>query len=343
MSLTADIDRLLGEAAREAFGSRTSAPRPLPRPGEVAFLRAFFKSVVPNLEATLNRHAAPLGLSSRVSGIFIHQRPHVSFCAPHAAKRPPTCELGDLLVVVRARSSGPPVDNALLLQGKLGDATWKPSRAGERQQFDLYNQWPQFWWRHRPYWEVSDDKSRRHVEPAAPHAGAQYLMIDVDRNGNTGTPNTRWHAMEARAGAASRPFADVLADVALRLSGRRFCSWSKARGRIGWDRVVWDLIRSAWAPASRDHAWRYENVKKVYRVGLAPPLLTESLSPHVESAWLSLPELSLEGGSKEEPSNEPPTESDHRELPPDEGAERVERYPWGGGGISTVFIDLRAG
>jgi hypothetical protein len=228
------------------------AYRMRPDPTEVTFLKALFRRGIRRLEDGVAAEFAPLGLRVSVGGIYVHSRPIVFFDDPRGRRRPWSCELGDLLVLVRYSNGRPPVDYALILQAKRGSAPIAYSRrAKEYRQWFLYNQWPVFWWRYAPFARGDLDLDRRHVRPPRPHVCAQYACIEQDDAAQSAV----LRAALADAADPGRALAAELADLVMRGSGRKFSDQATAHGRIGWDRVVWDLLES-WVVK---HRRRYHN------------------------------------------------------------------------------------
>lgn len=321
----AGVQAALDAGARAAFRHAGGKP-----PEEVPLLRAFFETSLPDLEAVLGKALEPMGITARIGGLFVHQRPYVAFQEPTAHSRKPACELGDLLVLVRAQLTGPPVYNALLLQGKVGDPeSWRPRGGGEADQERLYREWPEIWWRDKPFWRSSDEHSRRHVQPAKPHSGAQYLFIEP---GAKAAAETRWRSLEVTRGAAPVAFAELLLGTVLRLSGRRFCAYEKARNRIGWDRLIWDLIASSCRPPAghRRHGWRYHLPGGACRVGEVPALLVDAFGAGVVAGWEDLPLLNGEEDARAGGNDPDQPRGPEADLDPDQP----------GGGIPIAFVDL---
>jgi hypothetical protein len=141
-------------------------------PDEEAFLRGIFDKVVRDLDSVLNPALRTFGWSTTTRGIYVHKRPYLSFSS---ARDPDGCEIGDLLIVIHNNDRTRPAGNALLLQAKTKGFPFSLGKGSEARQWSLYHQWPEFWWRHRFAYAHRGGDGRRHVQPAAPHLGAQYL------------------------------------------------------------------------------------------------------------------------------------------------------------------------
>lgn len=289
---------------------------------EVAYLESIFERVVKELDDALNPSLAAFGWSSKTRGIYVHQRPVVRF--PVAGKLG-GCEIGDLLIVLHTVGGSRPGGHALLLQSKVKPFPFALS-GKERRQWALYHQWPEFWWRDRFAYAYLGGDGRRHVRPARPHLGAQYLAID----------GTRFEVALSqpgyRAGADPVRFADAIVDLVLRSTGRRFSDQVTAHGRIGWDRVVWDLLES-WTYSAAQRRGRYAGFD-AYRVGPTPPTTLELAlgAPAATTLWTELSEFRLD-------QLERPAAGD--EGGDDDGAGPDDILVIDGPGpVSTVFIEL---
>lgn len=261
------IQRGLDRAVAEAYLAT-------PNPDEVVFLRAIFKHGLSQMEADMSSALASVGLRTRITGLYVHGRPKIAYRAPDWYKpkkgqtADPSCELGDLLVLVRYATGRPPVNYALLLQGKR-DVKKLPIRFKESQaeykQFYLLRRWPEFWWWQKPFAKASahfDAHDRRHIQPARVSPGAQYLAIQRDSAAKQATLTSLLPDDLDRG----RPFAAELADLVHRGTGRKFSSRAVAQGRIGWDRVIWDILDSWLVPEpQRRLRWRYHNVDVFFR------------------------------------------------------------------------------
>lgn len=363
-AIQSGLDRAVAEAYRAS-----------PNPDEVDFLRAIFKHGLSRLEADTSSVLSAVGLQTRISGLYVHGRPKLTYRAPpwykpRKGKRAhPTCELGDLLVLVRYAAGRPPVNYALLLQGKRDvmrlPIQFKPSQA-EFKQFHLLRRWPEFWWSEKPFAKTSgsfDAEDRRHIQPAKVSPGAQYLAIQRHVSAKAATlttllPDRRDHG---------RPFAAELADLVHRGTGRKFSSRDVAQGRIGWDRVIWDLLDSWFVSKSqRRLKWRYHNVDVFFHLpshgarggptgggsgttggpaggtprdgGPAPPHLPGVLW----NARLEEPfeELIADAYSMEELSVDREIEDSRRGVDPPAPDDEADGDLPGPGPIPTVFIDV---
>jgi hypothetical protein len=176
----------------------------------------------------------------------------------------------------------------------------------ERKQWMLYHHWPAFWWRDGFMHDATDD-GRRHVTPALPHPGAQYLAVErVAPTGAVfvvGMPDRN-----AIAGSAQQGLAAALTNLLFRSTGLPICSRAIAARRIGWDRVIWDLLESLNRTVRSKHSKYYTGLL-AYRVGHVPPsLLRVANEAEVLAGWKSLPE----GGTGFRPPGEDRPYDDRR-------------------------------
>jgi hypothetical protein len=286
----AAVNDLLVAAADDAWASR---PGP-GAPDEVTFLRSIFHVAVRGLDGALAPALAGFGWRSETQGIFVHGRPFLAF---DKARSPGGCEVGDLLIVVHHQVSVPGADgvleagNALLLQGKIGTLPLTLGSGGEARQWELYARWPQFWWRHKFLYR---DDGRRHLRRSRPHPGAQYLAIEPRAPQGARFAVALPDAPYAAGRTRSVSFADAIVDTVLRVCGLGFSDHATARGRIGWDRVIWDLLGSWDASGPVMQRVRYHGFP-AYRVGAAVPEVLAEMAgaafEHAQEAWSAVPEL----------------------------------------------------
>ncbi|HEX8052128.1 MAG TPA: hypothetical protein VF517_03985 [Thermoleophilaceae bacterium] len=220
----------MGEALRAGFVAGTALGPLAPPLREEYIVSGLLTSGVPTLDTELRRVLRPFGFDLTVGGVFCHGTPKVQL------KGGGSCELADLLVVVRYENGGFVERNALLLQAKKeGGAPPKGN------QLRLYEDWPEF-----VYSSAAGLKGlKRSVHPKAPGPGAQFVELGTCpscKKWAAGCPVDGWAADSWRPGTARRPFLNELSDVIRGWSGRRFELPPRARTR-GWDRVIEDLLR----------------------------------------------------------------------------------------------------
>ncbi len=210
-------------------------------PQEPDFVAALVLDGSPIIGTYLNAICAAAGGSAKLSAIFCHGKPEVTY--PGATKG---CELGDVLFVhFHTDENGQVSRNALLLQAKISSDFIYPMPKSDYHQLDLYRKWPCFTYTRTAPW--LNGKSRN-VCPKRPHHGAKYLLIDnTDPTclssgllGLSGTfPMGVSPAMHILNG--SQPLSIEFVDYLIGATGRNF--WDIDSPGTGWSAVIWDLIR----------------------------------------------------------------------------------------------------
>jgi hypothetical protein len=192
------------------------------QPNEPTVVYGILKSVIPRIQAELQRCYSPHNVTVRVAGVFCHQSPYVDF-PPSLGL--PGCELGDLLIVVRFRETWGEELRAMLLQFKVGG--WPKSNSNDAQ-WVLYTRWPAFRWRSKPHLD-------RTPRPNGAQAGALHAVI-----WDSGHPSARPADLEAKG----RRLATVLSGLTNLYGGRPIKPLYQARSEAGkgWSEVVWDLL-----------------------------------------------------------------------------------------------------
>lgn len=138
-------------------------------PDYMAALTTIFAA---NLSSILNKHIS--GMTFRVGGCFIHQKPLAEFVNP-LYPRMTSPEIGDLLIVFKRNQNGEEQYNALLLQAKKNNNPFnKTIIPSIDHQLTLYTKWPAF--RYKRAGHLNGKK--RSIHPKASTPGAQYLLID---------------------------------------------------------------------------------------------------------------------------------------------------------------------
>lgn len=114
---------------------------PRTEPGLVA---AVHLGAVPKIAAAWNAKLAPLGASVKLTGVFCHQSPMVTYVGAKGHGR--RCELADLLVVVDSHMPWFDGRTAVLIQAKMaaGYGTVSPTGISSLTQLELYQHWPAF-------------------------------------------------------------------------------------------------------------------------------------------------------------------------------------------------------
>jgi len=203
------------------------------------------------IASTINSVMPSQGFATKISSVFCHQVPKVTFAKPSGPKPHATCELGDILFVhVHSNTGTGKISfNSLLLQAKrCPGSVHTPRGSAELAQLYLYTDWPTFKY-------VSSGPALNHqqrsVKPPTAHQGAQYLFIDDSvfdhpENGLLGYPGTFCmgvHPAMPRM-IIHRSLAEVLCDFLVRADGRSFLPQAGV-DPTGWSDVVLDLLQSA--------------------------------------------------------------------------------------------------
>lgn len=124
-----------------AWGAPGMRATPRTEPGLVA---AVHLGAVPNIAAAWKAELAPLGATVKLTGVFCHQSPMVTYVNAKGQGR--RCELADLLVVVDSQLPWFTGRTAVLIQAKMaaGYGTVSPTGISSLTQLELYQLWPAF-------------------------------------------------------------------------------------------------------------------------------------------------------------------------------------------------------
>lgn len=209
-------------------------------PEEPDFVAGIVLESTPILYQAISSIFGQYGLSVSLASVFCHQTPKVVFPGMNKS----SCEIGDLLLVhIHTPRTGYPTRNALLYQAKMSSSQPYRVGSGEKDQLELYTEWPAFKYVNSP----PLTGQTRDVIPKMKHTGAQYMLID-DRppndpnSGLLGLPGT-YPIGSCMADDHLRDhnhFADEFFDFLILRSGRGFSAQSSATD--GWSQIVWDLL-----------------------------------------------------------------------------------------------------
>lgn len=215
---------------------------------EPDYIAALTTGFAANLSSILNSNIR--GMTFRVGGYFIHQKPLAEFVnPPYRGMKSP--ELGDLLIVFKRKQNGEEQYNALLLQAKKNNNPFgKTFISSIDHQLTLYTKWPVFQYRKAGHL----NGKKRSIHPKASTPGAQYLLIDEQPNNNCccgychpfcplccDSSALFFTAPSSTVIQASHCFAWALIDFLEFHTGKPFVP--KQQRRIDdWSQMIWDLL-----------------------------------------------------------------------------------------------------
>ena len=162
-SLINPISSALRDAIDIVNGRRISKSKPLSEPSYSAALAIEFPNLMNNRKKKLP--------NLTFGGCFIHQSPKVSFTIPskNGKNNTVSCELGDVLFILRKRTMDDTRYNAALLQLKKTDKPSISITGKAKRQLHLYENWPKF--------TLSSNGNDYDVYPKAVTQGALYGII----------------------------------------------------------------------------------------------------------------------------------------------------------------------
>lgn len=135
----------------------------VPQPSEPQLVA----NLVWQLPLCINKLPSRIGI--KAGGVFVHQRPYVTFLTPS----PATVEIGDLLLIRTLVINGKIEEQrALLLQAKK--TKHMPATPDNANQWFLYEQWPSF--TYSPKYKGLAGKTR-HIREPDMYDAAKYLLI----------------------------------------------------------------------------------------------------------------------------------------------------------------------
>lgn len=201
--------------------------------------------LVANLVFLLPHYLNRVLSSITVSGVFVHNHPHVQ---PHSAlpdPTPPTFEIGDLLLIRSTVQSDESVTDrrAMLLQAKKVSSL--PVIPGHRNQHFLYSHWPSY--------EYTVPKpltgQQRWVSGPDLYYGARYLLFLDHVSGLVEHWAYLWNCpCDVLTAAPTEPtlshyscFATEFAAFIFGTAGKEY-RFPPASGSRDWDQVIHDLV-----------------------------------------------------------------------------------------------------
>ena len=167
--------------------------------------------------------------NAKVGGVFIHQRPKVTFDMNGYSE---TCELGDLLVLCRRMVDGEERYNAALMQLKMAHSGnyLAISKSGEKVQLYLYTKWPKFKFRYALGMDYD-------IQPKTVTLGAQYMFVNEDDY-----PLFTHHIPQERMPNCDYySFGRFLSDFVDWQNGRPI-SDATNKNTDEWSKLIWDVI-----------------------------------------------------------------------------------------------------
>lgn len=265
------------------------------------------------------------GVALKLSGVFCHGHPQVSFGSP-----PSRVELADLLVVHQHTKARRVSARALLLQAKMSsDSTHRLSSSDA--QLHLFSQWP-------PFEFVTGGLASGLRDIKEYGRGSRYTLVHDEQaypEQITWADQCPWAASAAKQQlTADRSLARLLGDMLLNKDGRPF---QLGKPKDDWSRTIQELLHT-----TGQHTYRRANISRspTPRITTAftaePGLMLmyvdgDQTSTTAQSSKASLLEryfgtvpISQESGGE---SNTPP----------------IERRDQPAGGISSLIIETTEG
>jgi hypothetical protein len=269
---------------------------------EIDALVGLFRVGLPALDIALQNWLP--GIDVRIGGVFCHGRPKVTIDkGKHKGK---SCEIGDLLLVVRYMNGPVVTHQALLLQTKIGTTPQYPGvKDSAYKQLVLYTMWPEF---------TFFGNLQRDVKPKGPHPGAQYGFLDICNNGCPSCNGTT----AIPPSVVIRQLEATIVDMVFQTGGRQ-TTLPPPPGTIGWDRVVWDLLLKSvgeayhWTRGKGRGDRAFRNGLFLMGTGTEPPQLLEEVAASADFAAASehsTNDFSLAGALSDERLSPPGSDDD---------------------------------
>lgn len=251
-------------------------------------------------------------------GCFIHQSPKVTFNIPHVGES--CCELGDLLVLLRKRTTDDTRYNAALVQLKKSENNPVALKdKGDLKQLHLYENWPVF--------TMSSTHLQYDVFPKTVTQGALYCIINR-------YPLLILHMAEPMSTmeySGEMTFGRFIRDTINWQTGRSISDETN-KDKDEWSRLIWDLIQNVQNKVIHKGVFTRTNVGYNGHSKLSDDFLEFMLNSdeNVDNTISDYLYHSLDDKMKKEYSNDSgtPTNED-RDIDDNEGA-----------GISILFIDI---
>lgn len=183
----------------------------------------------------------------KFGGCFIHQSPIARFMIQQKQE---SCELGDLLVLVRKQTIDGERFNAALLQFKKSDKNpEKLTSYGDKRQLFLYENWPEF--------VIGKLKSKYDIQPKVVNQGALYCIIQE------AIPQFYMaEPMSTMSYYKNNTFGRFLVNMINWQAGRAI-SDEPARKDDEWSKLIWDLIENSLNTKFNRKNIDYKNVTRL--------------------------------------------------------------------------------
>lgn len=178
-----------------------------------------------------------------LTGVFCHQKP----LADIGLTTDP--EIGDILLVyIYTDNTGSKRHNSLLLQAKRSGSSTLVVPTSELHQLKLYTDWPKFTYKRAGLLNGTS----RDILPKTINAGAQYLLIDKNPYGLSGSPGTfpMGCAIPARTLSIHTDFASEIVNFLMFKSGRAF-EENPTISKDDWTKMIWELLDITKSKASK--------------------------------------------------------------------------------------------
>lgn len=302
-----EINKTIREAVAEVYARRKVANYDLQEPDYTVALAIEFprllneKAVMPNV---------------KYGGCFIHQSPKVTFNIPRVGES--SCELGDLLVLLRKRTMDDTRYNAALVQLKKSEKSrFNVTNNRELNQLYLYEKWPEF--------TMSSTNLEYDVFPKAVTQGALYCIIKR-------TPELMLYMaepMKKMEYSGEMTFGRFIRDAIHWQTGRTVSDEAHKDSDV-WSRLIWELVQNVRSKAIHEGVFTRTNVGYTDHDKLSDDFLEFMLNSDENDAISANVNHLSEGNTKKDFSNGggTPTNEDSN-MRDNEGM-----------GISILFIDI---
>jgi hypothetical protein len=207
-----------------------------PPKAEVAAVATVTLDAVPAIARAWKPVLSPLGYSVRITGVFCHSTPKVTF----TSTGPHTCELGDLLVVVDEMAGVFPNwaiqdRRAVLVQAKVAKSRQMSIHGSALHQLDLYRNWHSFTVATKGY-DARPRDFTASLQPGHAHESGRYGGIDL------GTPKD-WMQVLPVASPMSLSGGVLLGQFMAEMLGASSGREAIAGGADDWSFTVDELLR----------------------------------------------------------------------------------------------------